>query len=336
MPFGAIAGGLAAGIGGSLISGALSGGGGSTGATTSNGVYQYIPTNQPGMDTNFNNYYNQYGSTLGAYYGNVNPLATSYLSQSANPYGAQSYQTGAGLGQNAYYGAAAGAQSAGNAEYGLGSSLANASQNWGLNGTELQQLQQQSADAANAQSYLRGTQNSPYGAATAANAIDNTNLAYAQQQAATQAQLAGAATSAYGAGTQQLGAAGGYYGTGAALPYQAGQNILTGENQGLTNYYNTVQPYLSGLNQLQGNALQYLGYGNTANNTAAGNAQYSSSLYGGLGQQLGQAVGQGISNYYGSSGTPNYGFSTGSSIMSDPSSYDYYGSSGYGSYGLGY
>ena len=336
MPFGAIAGGLAAGIGGSLISGALSGGGGGTGATNSNGVYQYIPTNQPGMDTNFNNYYNQYGNTLGAYYGNVNPLATSYLSQSVNPYGAQSYQTGAGLGQNAYYGAAAGAQSAGNVEYGLGSSLANASQNWGLNGTELQQLQQQSADAANAQSYLRGTQNSPYGAATAANAIDQTNLAYAQQQAQTQAALAGAAGSLYGQGTQQLGAAGGYYGTGAALPYQAGQNILSGENTGLTNYYNTVQPYLAGLNQLQGNALQYLGYGNTANNTAAGNAQYSSSLYGGLGQQLGQAVGQGISNYYGSSGTPNYGFSTGSSIMSDPSSYDYYGSSGYGGYGLGY
>lgn len=335
MPFGAIAGGLAAGIGGSLISGALSGGGGGTGATNSNGVYQYIPTNQPGMDTNFNNYYNTYGNTLGAYYGNVNPLATSYLGQSVNPTGSQSYQQGAQTAQNAYYGAGAGAQAAGQNLYGLAGNLSNEAQNWGLNGSELQQLQQQSADAANAQSYLRGTQNTPYGAATAANAVDNTNLAYAQQQAGTQAQLAGAAGSLYGQGTQQLGAAGQYYGTGAALPYQAGQNILSGENQGLTNYYNTVQPYLAGLNQLQGNALQYLGYGNTANNTAAGNAQYASSLYGGLGNQIGQAIGGLASNYFGSSPS-SYGFTTGSSMLSDPSSYDYYGSSGYSSYGLGY
>ena len=337
MPFGAIAGGLATGIGGSLISGALGGGG--TGASTSGGSYQYIPTNQPGMDTNFNNYFNQYGNTLGSYYGTVNPLAQNYLNQSINPAGANNYLWGANNAQNAYYGAGTGANTAGQGDYALAASLANAAQNWGSNGTVLQQLQQQSADAANAQSYLRGTQNSPYGAATAANAIDQTNLNYAQQQAQTQAALAGAAGNLYGQGTQQLGASAGYYGTGAALPYQANQNILGNQNQALSTYYGTQQPYLAGLNQLQGNALQYLGYGNTANNTAAGNAQQIAGLYSNLvqgGANLGNTLYQ---NYGGSPTYGGYNFSIpGGSMYSNPSGYDYSSGGGFGSgyFGLGY
>lgn len=328
MPFGAIAGGLAAGIGGSLISGALGGGGG-TGATNSNGVYQYIPTNQPGMDTNFNNYYNTYGSTLGNYYNTVNPLASTILGQQFNDNYQNNYLTGAQTAQGAYYGAGAGAQQAGAAEYGLGNQLANAASSWGLNGTELQQLQQQSADTANSQSYLRGVQNSPYGAAIATNAVDNTNLAYAQQQAATQAQLAGAATSAYGAGTSQYGTGAGYYGTGAALPYTAQQSILGNQSNALSQYYgSSVQPYLSGLNQLQGNALQYLGYGNTANNTAAGNAQSAQNLYSNL-VSGGANLGNSIYGALNSSGGSGYNFSMpgGNSMYGNSSGYDYYGSS---------
>jgi hypothetical protein len=319
--------GVAASVAGAAISSAMAP---STGSSSAGPAY--IPYNQTGLDQSFNQYYGQYGNTLGSYYGQVSPLATSLLNNQYNNPNNASYLYGSQVGQNAYYGAGNQALAAGSAEFGLGNQLANAASSWGLNGTELQQLQAQAADTANAQSYLRGTQNSPYGAAVATNAIDQTNLAYAQQQAATQANLAGAATGAYGAASQQYGQGAGSYATGAALPYQAQQNIYSGQNQALQNYYgNSTGNYLQGLNQLQGNALQYLGYGNTAQNTAANQAVNSAQLQqqqaAGLTQGLSSAAAN-IGQYFGS--TPNYGFSTGSSMYSNPGSYNYYGTGTFG------
>lgn len=332
MPWGV----AAAAVGGiaSAATGSLLGGGGTGGSSSTNA---YVPYNQYAQDQNFNNYYGQYGNTLYDYYNTVNPLASATMQgQYYNPQ-TSNYLGSSQIAQNAYNVAGNNATGAGGTDYGLGQQLAAASGNWGLNGAELGLLQNQASDTANSQSYLRGIQNTPYGASVATNAVDNTNLNYALNQASTQASLANAATSAYGAATNQYGAAGQYYGTGASIPYNAQNTVYGNQNSALTNYYgSTVSPFLSGLNQLQGNALQYLGYGNTANNTAQNAAAQQQQLYSGL-VSGGASLGNQVYNAFSSpSGNSNYGFSTGNSVYSNPSTYDYYGLSGYGGYGLGY
>lgn len=329
MPWGAVAG-VVGSVAGSAISGAMSGGGGSSGGSYS----PYIGAYQPQQDTAYYNNYNTYGNTLGNYYGLTSPLATNTLTNSYNNPYTDNYISGSQIAQNAYYGAGQQANNAGGADYALAQQLGQASQNWDANGAVKANLEQQAGDTANAQSYLRGIQGSPYGASVATNAVNQADLNYANIQLQNQLQAGQAATNAYGAGTQQYGAGAGYYGTGASLPYTALNSVTNNQSSALGNYYNTVSPYLQGLNQLQGNALQYLGYGNSSQNTAAQQAQQAASSWGNLGYQ----AGNGLYNMYNNSGssTPNYGFTTGSSMYSSPSNYDYYGAGDYSSMGMGY
>ena len=304
--------GVAASVGGALVSSALAPSAGSTSAGPA-----YTPYNQPALDSAFNNYYGAYGDTLTNYMYATSPLATGLLNnQFNNPY-AGNYTQGAQQAQNAYYGAGAQANTAGANNFALAQQAQQNATNWGLNGSELGLLQSQAGDTANAQSYLRGIQGSPYGAAVATNAIDQTNLNYALNQAQTQQNYASLASSLYGAGTQQYGAGAGYYGTGSSLPFQAQSQVYGGQNQALQNYYGTIGNYLQGQNQLQSNALSYLGYGTTAQNTAANQAYNNYGLQqqqaSGITQGLAQAAngfsgGQSLPQYFGyGSGSQDYG-----------------------------
>ena len=309
-------------------------GGGSSGGNA------YIPYNQSGLDTSFNNNYNQYGTTLGNYYGQTNPAAyNTFLQNYNNPY-TQNAMGGATAAQNSYYGAANMAQPAGNQMYGLSGNLANAATSWDPNGTMKAYMAQQAGDTANAQSYLRGIQGSPYGASVATNAIDQSNLAY--QQTALQNQLA--ATQGAGAAAQQgaglQGLAAQYQQTGSTLPYNTANSIYGNQNQAISGYYGTMSPYLQGLNQLQSNALGYMNNAQGAQNQAFNQgAQTASGISQALTPAL-QGIGGAIGGYFGGGGSSSYGnpFSTGTSMYSSPTTYDYYGANSLGSSfgGLGY
>ena len=326
--------GIAAGVVGSVASSAISGamGGGSSGGSYS----PYIGAYQPQQDQAYYNNFNTYGNTLGGYYGTVSPLAQTTLNSSYYNPEANNYNLGAMQAQNAYYGAGQQASQAGANVLGLGQQLGQAATNWDANGAVKQNLEQQAGDTANAQSYLRGIQGSPYGASVATNAVNQADLNYANIQLQNQISASGAAAGAYQKGAGLQGQASGYYGTGASLPYTA-QNAITGnQSTALGNYYGAISPYLQGLNQLQGNALQYLGYGNTSQNTAAGQQQQAASAWGNLGYQAGNGLYNAFNSSGGGSYAPNSGFTTGSSMYSSPSTYDYYGSGNYSSMGLGY
>lgn len=330
MPWG-VAAGVAGSVLGSVASSAISGGGG--GGSSGGSYSPYVGAYQPQMDTNFNNNYNTYGTTLGNYYGLTNPLAQGALSsQYNNPY-ASNYTSGALGAQGSYYGAGANAYQAGTNAYGQASALNNLATSWDANGAVKSNLEQQAGDTANAQSYLRGIQGSPYGASVATNAVNQADLNYANMQFGNELQATQAAGQQLGLGASLQGQGAGYYGTGASLPYTAQNSISSNQFGALNNYYGTQSPYLQGLNQLQGNALQYLGYGNTSQNTAAGQASQAASTWGNLGYQAGNGV---YNAFQGGSSTPNYGFTTGSSAYSNPGSYDYYGGGDYSSMGMGY
>lgn len=326
MPWG-IAAGVAGSVLGSVASSAISGGGG--GGGSSGGSYSpYIGAYQPQQDQAYYNNYNTYGNTLNGYYGFTNPLASQALMGQYNNPQANNYQIGAAGAQNAYYGAGAGAYGAGTQAYNNANSLLQAANNWDSTGAVKANLEQQAGDTANAQSYLRGIQNSPYGAAVATNAINQADLGYANTQLQNQISATQASGQQLQLGNQLQGAGAGYYGTGASLPYTAANSISQNQFGALNNYYGTLSPYLQGLNQLQGNALQYLGYGNTSQNTAAGQASQAASTWGNLGYQAGNGIYQGLQG--GGGAAPSYGFTTSGGLNAgNAGNYDYYGSGDY-------
>src|SRR6267154_1955691 len=101
MPWAAVAGGVASAVAGSALSGG-GGGGGGGGTTGGSAPPVYIPTNQAGMDANFNQNINQYQNQINQTQGQVSPYNQQLLnSQFNNP----AYQTAAinsGWAQNVY------------------------------------------------------------------------------------------------------------------------------------------------------------------------------------------------------------------------------------------
>jgi hypothetical protein len=324
--------GVAASVGGALVSSALAP---STGSSSAGPAYQ--PTDQYGMDQSYQQNYGQYGSTLNSYYGQTNPQAyATYQGQTNNPYAAQ-YTQGAQTAQNAYYGLGASAGQQATGEYNAANSLMQSANNWDANGQVYQNLMQTTGDSSNAQNYLRGINSSPYGAAVTSNALSGAQLSYANTQLQNQESATAAAGQANQAGAGLQNTSAQAYNTGSSLPYNAQNSIYGNQTTALNNYYgSSISPYMSGLNQLQSNAGAYIGIGQAAQSQAAqqslSSAQLQQQQAAGITSGLSSAI-NGISNGYNSSpGTNAYGFNTGSSALSSPSTYDYASSGYYGSY----
>lgn len=263
MPWGYVAGGVASAVAGHYLNKG-SGGGGTSGGSA---PPVYIPTNQAGMDTNFNTAYTNYLNNLSANQSLTSPYATSlFNSEMNNPYsaglmagakgagaeyGAQGLMSGMGasnlfdtansLSQNTQqmqnefntnFGNVANAartmygmgnlanQNYGNLERQLGSQYNNvlASEN-NLNQGAYAVLNSafdpqnalynynlgQLNDATNAAEYSRGIENTPYGASVQANADQQFQLNWQNQQLARQqaglASAAGGYQNALGQGT---------------------------------------------------------------------------------------------------------------------------------------
>lgn len=106
MPWGAVATGLASAVGGKVISGALGGAGGGGGTSGGSAPPVYIPSNQAGADTNFNQNLQQYQNSVYGTQNLVNPYEQQLLgSQFNNPYAnvaqANANQAGIDYEQNA-------------------------------------------------------------------------------------------------------------------------------------------------------------------------------------------------------------------------------------------
>lgn len=147
-----------------------------------------------------------------------------------------------------------------------------------------------------------------------------TNAAQQQVQSALQAQQQSQLGYAAGVGQQYAGAS--QLGSAAGNQiYQAGQSqylptqqIYQNQQNALTNYQNSQNPYLSGLNQLQSNDLGYMNYGQSAQNQGfnqnAYNNQQTQQAIGSLSGPLGKAFGNtNWGNVFGSSS----GYGAGSS-----------------------
>lgn len=214
---------------------------------------------------------------------------------------------------------------------------------------------QQLTDQSRAAQYARGIQSSPLGASVESNALGNFNIDWQNQQLARQAQGLQSAQSAYGAAGNQytgyLGAinqnnaqntsniygsqqnafglgqqAAGALQSGSQLPYQTNQNIYGNQNQSLQNYLGNNQSYLGGLNQLQSNDLNYLNFGQGAQNQAFNqnqtNQQNIGQAIGSIGKGLGNTnfgnIGNTVSGWFGGGNSGQL-----ASVPTAPSNYDW-------------
>jgi hypothetical protein len=299
MPFGAVAGGLAAGIGGSLVSGLMSPG------TSGGGNSYYTPTGLGAADTSWQNLLNQ-------------QLDTQQNIQWQNPGLYQALQGGM-YAQNQYSPAYQSAADTAGAGYGnLASTLNQQSQNaYGTQQSLLnagQQAYQTSLDPQNAL-YNRtvqqlqdqtGATNSMYGlgssaagAGVANQALSNFNIDWQNQQL--QRQLSG--LQGYGQAAQAAGQYG-QYGTGLAeaapgyqlqagqVPYQTAQGIAGVPGQLIGNYNSQLeQGPLSSASAINGQIIPYLNYGSGAQSIPYQSATQGAGAAGALVSQGIQGLG---------------------------------------------
>lgn len=314
---------------GSAIAGAA-GGGGSGSAGQAGGTYggspsTYIPTNQPGADTNLQALEsNLYGQDLT----NQNNLTQQYQQQTSqllnNPYAASAQDSAnqiAGLGTGVANGAFAGAtqlQGLGNMASPYASQILQTGfdpQNALYNRT-----QSQLTDQVNAQNAMSGLSGSPYGAGVANQAASNFNIDWQNnqlQRESTAAQgygsLVNTAGQAY-SGAQGLGAQGlNTLQTTGQLPYQTYQNqgannlaALNSQAAGITAAQQPTQNLINNYNS-------YLGLGQSATGQALQGQQQAFNQS----QQSGNALGQGLAGLSSGLGGLSNLFGGGSQTFSD-------------------
>ena len=263
---------IAAPVIGGLLGGAMSS------QPVSSSQYTYVPPNQAGMAQNWQNAYGQVGGMLPSYYGQIQPMSQSALMQAYNNPYAQQYQQGAG--QMAQAGQQAGQQAMGAANQLYQTSM---DPQQALYDRTLNQIQQQSR-AANA---AAGIGTSAAGVGLENQAVGNFNIDWQNQQL--QRELQGA----QGAGNvnnQALNMMLGTYG----LPYQVAGQIPANQQAALAQYTSAAGAYPAALNQQMNQAANYMGMGQSAQNSAfqqqMANAQAQN--------QQAAAIGQGITGAY--------------------------------------
>lgn len=317
MPFGAVAGGLAAGIGGSLVSGLMAPG------TSGGSSSLYIPTGLGPEDQQWQNLQNQlYGTYQGQglqQYGldsltaGIN-LGNAYgpgYQNAANAAGNQYGQLGQTLGQQATqnYGTQQQLLNAGNQVYQMGLDPNRAQYDLSLNN-----LQQQTG----ATNSMYGLGSSGAGAGVQNQALSNFGINWNTQQLANAAtglsaydQAANQAAQYGQLANQQGAAAPGYTLQGGQLPYQTAQTqaALPGQLGNVYGQYLNQNVYGPG-QQLQNQAQNYLSYGSGLNTTAFNNANQNA---GALGSTVAQGI-SGLGNAYQNAGSLGnlFGGTTGS------------------------
>jgi hypothetical protein len=298
MPFGAVAGGLAAGIGGSLVSGLMSPG------TTGGGNSYYTPTGLGQADTQWQGIQNQnYNTWLD---NNLGQYGTQSLNQglNANNQYAPAYQQAANA-AGAQYGALGGQlNNAAGLNFGAQQGLLNAGQQVyqtaldpqsALYNRTVQQLQ----DQTGATNSMYGLGSSAAGAGVANQALSNFNIDWQNQQLQRQlsglqgyGQAAGEAGQLAGQGAALGGAGAGYTLQGGQTPYQTAQGIAAtpGQLGGAFGSYLNSNVYGPG-QAIQGQAIPYLNYGAGAEATPYSAATQGAGAAGALVSQGIQGLG---------------------------------------------
>ena len=284
--------------------------GGLFGSSNAQNVQLPPQFNMPNMTAAAGNAYSDIGSLPATQYGQQFLPQYEQATQNLynNPY-ASTYQQGSA--QAGQLGQAAGLNTigAGQTVQGAGQSILPYAQTimntafdpqQALYNQTLQQLQ----DQTRASEAARGIATSPYGAGVENSNLQQFNINWDNNQLARQTQGLSAVDQAVnqagqsigqGAGLQTAGAQG--YGAASALPYQAGQQIGTGQQQ-------AISSLLQGGSQAQGLAqtpvqdyLAYLGVGNQAGGVANQQAQVGlnqANLAFNQNQTLGQNLGAGL------------------------------------------
>ena len=315
MPFGAIIGAVAAPVIGSMIGGAMSS------QPVQNMPYQYIPTNQAGMDQSYQNYFNQLGNLTPSYYGQVQPMASQALTAAYNnPYAAYFPAAAANL--------AGTAGNTANQQLGAANGILQSSmdpQN-ALYGRTLNAIQQQ-ARAANA---AAGIGTSAAGVGLENQAVNNFNIDWQNQQL--QRQIQGA-TGAGNVGNQALNIMMGTYG----LPYYAAQQVPANQFGALQSYTGTIGAYPAALNQLLNQSAAYMGMGQAAQSNAFNQAFQNAQAQNAQAAAIGQGISGAYQNYQNNQlmqnmiqNNPYYGMAPGSTYnWGGPMAGEYTGPLGY-------
>lgn len=314
---------VAAAVGGSLVSSALSPSGGGGGGGGGGGPQYYVPTGLSAADTAWQQLLT---GQLGAYNAG-NPYAGGYQ-QAANTAGAQSALLGP---QANYYGGALGYY--GNQAFGAGQALQQAGQNVYNLGLDPQsalynRTAQQLTDQVNAGQALRGLGNSAVGGSEYNQAISNFNIDWQNQQlqrAATGAQALGSLYGQAGSynqlGNQLYNASQGMYERTPGYTLQSGQTPYQTANTITNNQLGQAQ-------SIQGTTIPYMNYGQGAQQQGYLNQAQSAGAAGALANQGISGLGNAFGNLFGSGGGGGFGYSGMGSLFGGGDSS--FGSAGYG------
>ena len=343
----AIAGGLASGVGGALVSSALapgtSGGGGGGG-----GSY-YVPTGLQGADQQWQNLQNQNYNVFSGSQQQLQDYGQQSLAAQLAAYNTYNnpYQQAANLAGQQYGNLGSNLTNAANLQFGQQQPLLNAGQQVfntafdpqsALYNRTVQQLQ----DQTGATNSMYGLGSSAAGAGVANQALGNFNIDWQNQQL--QRQLAG--LQGYGSAIGQAGAAGaqggalgaagaGYTLQGGQLPYQTAQTIGGAPAQIGQNYANYMQGTTYGPAQgFQSQAIPYLNYGQGAQAVPYQNQVQGAGAAGALASQGINAIGnnpqvqQGLGNAFSNYFNPASGSFSGGDFSGAFTSSPYYSGGG--------
>ncbi|CAM2189982.1 DNA transfer protein [Paraburkholderia sacchari] len=339
MPFGAIAGGLAAGIGGSLVSGLMSPG---TSGGGSSGQY-YIPT---GLGTADNEWQKLLDNINGLYQGQnlnqygLNSLWTGF--NAAGQYGPQ-YQNAANQAGQGYNDAAGALTRLGNLDLATQQQLLGAGQqvfNMGLDPQRalydrtLNQLTQQTG----ATNSMYGLGSSAAGAGVQNQALSNFNIDWQNNQLSRALQglqgYTGAATTGgqYGqAGANALTQAPQYTLAGGSVPFNTAQTISAVPGNLANTYGQFLNQNVYGPAEgMQNSIIQYMNNGNGAQAVPFQSQAAGAGAAGSMISQGFQNAGTALGNYFNGGGYT--GDFSGSTPYSSGGFYDptTFGPSGYG------
>lgn len=309
MPFGAIAGGLAAGIGGSVVSGLLSPG---TSGGGSGGSY-YIPTGLNTADTNWQTLLTQMMGNQNdiSNIGNLFNDSLSQGQQAINNYG-QGYQNAANQAGTSYGNLASQMGTQSGLNFGTQQSLLNAGQqvyNMGMDPQNAlyNRTAQQLQDQTGATNSMYGLGSSGAGAGVANQAMSNFNIDWQNNELSRALQglqgYTGAASTAgaYGQfGTAQAQSVPGYQLAAGQTPYQTAAGLAAAPGQlGSTYAGQMEQGPLSSASSIMGNIIPYMNYGQGAQSVPY---QAQSAGAGAAGSMVAQGI-QGLGNAYQNAGS---------------------------------
>ena len=275
----------------------------------------YIPTNQPGIDTSYNQLFNQLQTGANGLVNFGIPAVYNYASNiQNNPYSSTALSGALQGADFAKQQQIPGLQSAATNLIGAAQTGTPYAQQALQTGFDPQnalynRTQQQVQDQANAINAMYGLSSSPYGAGVANQANTNFNIDWQNNQLARQGQaaqtygnLSQTAAGDYQAGLGYLGQIPGTMTGASAIPYSTYNTLQAQPMQAISNAANTAQQIYNPTTAAMGSALGYLGTGinagaafnnatnaNYANQLAAQNAAYSqySNNASGLGSLVG-------------------------------------------------